>query len=1032
MARRKRTAVMAGMPLGRLAVRLSCFLLLASTACTLSVLDDLASGGEPDGGASGDGDGDGDHDAGADPHCIDEMHNMGESDTDCGGQTTCPRCDTGAACGVDDDCASLHCANKKCVAPSCDDDIQNQGETGFDCGGPCDECDPCENRQRDEGEADVDCGGSCAKYPCITGLGCGTGTDCATGTCSDAVCRPGSRGAYWPSAEWLGAVMDPAQLPWSSVSHVFIAHAGISSSYECEFWTDAEESDSADPDAQQAAEDLVGYRDLNHPEVKLLLSIGGPLLSYRMSKAVTSTRRAAFVTSCIDLMAELGVDGIDIDWRFPVTFGGPADGPGSCREQGGCASAADAQNFTRLLSEFRKQLESRKLRGKLLTAVLKGNTMGGTGNVPYEYGSLATSSTRLLDWASIATFDMHGSGNVVDFGAPVAEVDAAMSFASESVHASLARDLFMGISFSGPYWSGVAEPSGSGIGNAGTPHGSLSFRTAKTYLANFSSQCDVRRPTSGDTSNRYLYCSGNIAGLQDLWISYDDADVVLNKAKYTRIHPYAGVNWWYQGEDTDQDELVTNIVKGMDEENPYFDDPLPLPARIQAENYDSGGEGVGFHGIGVTPATLYRSDNAGLEMCSDRDGGFDVPLTTDEWLAFTINPQQAGAYNVEFRVASIGAGDLHLEANGALLTQPVIVPFTDDAQDFVTVEASSPNVVTGKQVLKLFADSGEFALNWLRFSRGQSPYLDAPVALPGTVQAEFFDVGGQNVAYYDTSGSFFTIERYGPVELAADFDGPSGLHVEGIENGEWLEYTVEIAEAGPYNLELRASSDNTRAVHLEAGGVNVSGAVNIPVIGEFRDEWLTVEGRTQLALPAGRQVLRLAFDSGSGRLGVNWLHLTRGQVPYSGTPSAIPGTLQAEAFDLGGAELAYHDSTVGNVFVEYRQTDVDIEKTTDGGNNSFDVSAVAIEEWIEFTVAVAETGQYNFEARAASYLGNTSVRLETNDGTVLGTLAISATGGPQTWQTFSLPGVQLSAGTQILRVVFEKPGANYNWFRFSQ
>ena len=53
--------------------------------------------------------------------------------------------------------------------------------------------------------------------------------------------------------------------------------------------------------------------------------------------------------------------------------------------------------------------------------------------------------------------------------------------------------------------------------------------------------------------------------------------------------------------------------------------------------------------------------------------------------------------------------------------------------------------------------------------------------------------------------------------------------------------------------------------------------------------------------------------------------------PFGGTAAAIPGVIEAENFDEGGEGTAYHDLTMGNTPGKYRQTDVDIETTSDVG-----------------------------------------------------------------------------------------------------
>jgi hypothetical protein len=59
---------------------------------------------------------------------------------------------------------------------------------------------------------------------------------------------------------------------------------------------------------------------------------------------------------------------------------------------------------------------------------------------------------------------------------------------------------------------------------------------------------------------------------------------------------------------------------------------------------------------------------------------------------------------------------------------------------------------------------------------------------------------------------------------------------------------------------------------------------------------------------------------------------------------------------------------------------------------------------------------------------------EVNGATVTGPVTVPDTGGRQIWQTVATPGIQLSPGTHVIRVVLEtvstSDGAgNFNWFR---
>ena len=102
------------------------------------------------------------------------------------------------------------------------------------------------------------------------------------------------------------------------------------------------------------------------PNLKILISIGGWTYSkYFSDAASTDAKRKAFVSSCVNmfLKGDLPVvdgfggpgsaagifDGIDIDWEYPGSPNGHV---------GNHYSAADKQNFTLLLAEFRAQLDA--------------------------------------------------------------------------------------------------------------------------------------------------------------------------------------------------------------------------------------------------------------------------------------------------------------------------------------------------------------------------------------------------------------------------------------------------------------------------------------------------------------------------------------------------------------------------------------------------------------------------------------------------------------------------------------------------
>jgi len=153
------------------------------------------------------------------------------------------------------------------------------------------------------------------------------------------------------------------------------------------------------------------------------------------------------------------------------------------------------------------------------------------------------------------------------------------------------------------------------------------------------------------------------------------------------------------------------------------------------------------------------------------------------------------------------------------------------------------------------------------------------------------------------------------------------------------------------------------------------------------------------------------------------------QAPYSGTPAAIPGTIEAEDFDIGYYNEAYYDLDITNSGGAYRGSGVDMEPCSEGG---FNIGYIRPGEWTEYTVDVQQAGEYTLEARVASDTSGGTFRLEFDGADATGNITAPGTGGWQNWTTVTAP-VTLEAGEQVMR--FQNTGGNgaeynLNYFRF--
>src|SRR6516164_5117783 len=103
--------------------------------------------------------------------------------------------------------------------------------------------------------------------------------------------------------------------------------------------------------------------------------------------------------------------------------------------------------------------------------------------------------------------------------------------------------------------------------------------------------------------------------------------------------------------------LMLLMTSAFAAEGPYGGNPAPIPGTVQAENYDTGGQGVAYNVTSINgTANNYRSDGVDLEVTSDTGGGYNLGWTTKgQWFKYTVNVATATTYLVTFRVAAINA-----------------------------------------------------------------------------------------------------------------------------------------------------------------------------------------------------------------------------------------------------------------------------------------------------------------------------------------------------------------------------------------
>ncbi|MDO5969537.1 DUF4998 domain-containing protein [Flavivirga aquimarina] len=86
-----------------------------------------------------------------------------------------------------------------------------------------------------------------------------------------------------------------------------------------------------------------------------------------------------------------------------------------------------------------------------------------------------------------------------------------------------------------------------------------------------------------------------------------------------------------------------------------YDGIIEFPGTLQAENYNTGGQGVAYSdNEGNNRGNSYRND--GVDISGGPAPGFNVGWTNDgEWLAYTVKVLETGSYRVNFSISSLNA-----------------------------------------------------------------------------------------------------------------------------------------------------------------------------------------------------------------------------------------------------------------------------------------------------------------------------------------------------------------------------------------
>jgi beta-galactosidase len=146
------------------------------------------------------------------------------------------------------------------------------------------------------------------------------------------------------------------------------------------------------------------------------------------------------------------------------------------------------------------------------------------------------------------------------------------------------------------------------------------------------------------------------------------------------------------------------------------DSAIVLPGVVQAEDYRTGGKGVGYYDTtsGNTGAA-YRADDVDIQATADNTGAYNIAwITAGEWLAYDVNVTTGGSYTFGVRVSSPYSGKrFHIELDGINVSGAITVPNTGGWQSWTHVWTKWIPVTAGPHTLRLVAETDAFNANFI-------------------------------------------------------------------------------------------------------------------------------------------------------------------------------------------------------------------------------------------------------------------------------------------------------------------------------